>query len=195
MNTTLRRAVAATTLALAAIAGNAFAQETTGEPMLPAFAINPEDNQLAMKLARAFTCTADAHQAITSSKIYVSLSDIVKKGHIVDVGAMDDAILVAQMTGDDFMLKEELEKYDFSKADAAKIVIMLADELAPITKEYSAMQFHSGLDEKAKQDITNAFIAVIKKYEEETGVTIALEFAGGGLSPQPTPACQAALAP
>ena len=198
MNKALRRAAAATTLALtaafAAVSGNAVAQAPAAEPMWYAVTTNPETGNLAINMAKGSGCTANGHEVVTAATINVSLSDIVRSGETADAETLNAVLMLAQMTGDDSELKAELQKYDFTKADAAKISQIFDEEWSAVSQKYASGQFPE-LGQELQQDIINTLVKVAQKYEQQTGVTIALEFAGGGMSPAPTPACQAKAAP
>lgn len=200
MNKTLRRAVAATTLALtaafAAVSGTALAAGPAAEPMWPAVTTDPQTNQLAIAVTSAQACTSDGYGVATAARIQVSLSDIVKAGQTVDAEGLDAGLMLAQLSEDDTELKAELAKYDFSKADPAKISKIFKEEWATVAQKYSSEQF-GRLTQEMQQDILTTLETVARKYEGQTGVTIALEFASGAMSPAPIPECQVkpALAP
>lgn len=163
-------------------------RRSAAEPMWHAVTIGETTMMITAVTAKA--CTKDGFEASTGANVKVSLSNIVKAGHSPDAKLLDDAQFESKMLGDDLSLRDELEKYDFRKVNSGRISKIFEDEWKPVARKYTSKQFGQ-LPQDMRTDLSNTLDKVAKRYETGTGVTIALDFAGGELSATITPRCRA----
>ncbi|MBI2234171.1 MAG: hypothetical protein HYU57_04090 [Micavibrio aeruginosavorus] len=186
MNNLLRRTAAALTLAFAAAA--AMAQDKAPAPApVPA-----NDSEIMYPIAEGGIggCLNDNHGGAVMMDVSISLNDIAKPGTTPSAEDFELAIFMAQL-GDTSELDK---KYDISKIDLDTLAGMLQEELRPVIAKYGKEDFSKGGAE-VQAEVAQAVTAASKKFEAQTGITVALNVTGGAVSPDVVAECVATPAP
>lgn len=209
MKTMMRRAVAAVGLAFAAAAVPALANDNKPETLISvASGIAPSG------------CTADKHQAGTAIELQASLDDLAKPGVTVDgpalMGALEAfsavsqemqmaqfmAMMGVEISEEDLLdlqkrydesqaaFDAETAKYDLEKLDMEVFIGLLTEEAGAVYAKHDT----KAVDEKTPAlvaDLAAALKNVEKRYEDATGITIAILTPEPVRTADPSPECGA----